>query len=78
MGVLAHALTDAAEVEAQGGVAGIARGALQGGDHLVVQAAGMQRMGMADQRQAAGIVAAQIQGFERAAGALEQQGNFGQ
>ena len=46
--VLAGALADASEVEAQHGAAGRARGARQPKHHFVVQRAAEQRMRMAD------------------------------
>src|SRR5690554_1402841 len=63
-------------VEAQGAVAGVTGGALQGGDHLVEHGAALDRVGMADQRQAPGVGYRQIEGFDRAAGAVELQGGF--
>jgi hypothetical protein len=49
----AFAGTDATVVETQGNQTGIARGALQGRDHLVEHGAALHRVGMADQREAA-------------------------
>ncbi|MNC34073.1 hypothetical protein D3C75_824900 [compost metagenome] len=72
----AGALPDATVVEPQGHVAGVARGALQGRDHFVEHGATLDRVGVADQHRATCIGHVQVQGFQLAAGAIDEQGGF--
>ena len=63
-------------IEAQRAVAGVARRALQGGNHLVEHGATLHGVGMTQQRQATGIRQIEVQGFEGATRALEQKRYF--
>jgi len=74
--VAAFALADAAEVETEHGVTGIAQRPRHAVDHLVVHGPAEQRMGMADQGYSAriGIFRRFQQGFELTSRAIQQVG----
>ncbi|MNH97912.1 hypothetical protein D3C73_506190 [compost metagenome] len=56
--------TNATIVEAQGDQSGVARSALQGRNHFVEHGATLDRVWMADQRQAARLLVVQVKGFQ--------------
>src|SRR5690554_954425 len=60
----AAAFTGAAKVETQGRQTMVTGGALHGGNHLVEHAAALTGVGVADQRDAAGVGGCQIHGFQ--------------
>ncbi|MNE03367.1 hypothetical protein D3C80_958660 [compost metagenome] len=72
----AGTLANAAVVETQGNVAGIAGGALQHRHHLVHHGATLHRVGVAQQHNAAGVGDIEVQGFQLADRAIDEYGGF--
>ncbi len=74
--VRARAAPYATVVETQGDISRITRRALQGGHHLVQHGPTLDRVGMADQRQPAGIGQIVVEAFQHTGGTFEGDGAF--